>query len=379
MSNPTSPIDFSISLSSFLSQIVSDGTYGDIIDVLKADEVGAEATASQIPAAAGQLWSNLIDDMFKATWDRQFLARKVWGVADATTRDGLGSDDGLSVGDLAWVDSLLRLYRAVTVSPASSTWAPVSGQSGRSVIIDYDFTTFTAVDLKALGDGTKSITDGTNSLNVYLFNTAGASSFAVGANGIEVVPLLTADTLDGPGLVISFPSLLGEDWIGRSMTIEADVEVVLEQADARDVRLGIGTPQSSGAVDDSLFSGVSPQGASGGLSYSVAGRAGSFTATKAGPNNRVPFRRGLRLDVPTGAGGVSVWDADDFPLSASVWELVGRVGFPLASSDPRDIAVVPPNASFAEPTFGALYQIAATGAAVAGTNAIRIRRLRVTA
>lgn len=49
MSNPTSSIDFSISLSSFLAQLVSDGTYGDVIDVAKTDTTGAEATASQIP------------------------------------------------------------------------------------------------------------------------------------------------------------------------------------------------------------------------------------------------------------------------------------------------------------------------------------------
>ncbi|MCX4247452.1 hypothetical protein [Paraliomyxa miuraensis] len=359
--------------------MVSDGTYGDVIDVEKVDASGAEATASQIHQAAGQLWSNLIDDMFKATWDRQYLARKLWGVADATSRDALASGTGLSVGDLAWVDSLQRLYRAVTVSATSSTWLPVSGQSGRSVLFDHDFTTFASTNLKTSGDGEQSISDGPSTLDLYLFNTANASSFAVGANGIEIVPQLTANTLDGPGLVIPFPSLLGEDWLGRPMTIEADVEVVLEEADTRDARLGIGTPHSSGAVEGSLFSGVSPQGATGGLLYEVAGRSGSFTAAKAGPGDRIPLRRGLRLDVPTGAGGVTVWDAATFPALASSWELVGRVGFPIASSDPRDIAVAPSGAALGEPTFGAFCQISATGAAVVGTNAIRIRRLRVTA
>lgn len=267
----------------------------------------------------------------------------------------------------------------MTVAATSSTWLPVSGQSGRSVLFDYDFTTFTSVDLKAVGDGATSITDGTSSLGLSLFNTANASSFIVGANGIEISPLLTTDALDGPGLVFSFPDLLGEDWLGRPMTIEADIEVLLESSTSRDARLGIGTPHSSTAVDDSLFSGVSSQGASSGLLYEVAGRSGSSTGAKTGPSGRVPFRRGLRLDVPTGAGGVSVWDAATFPTSASGWELVGRVGFPIANSDPRDIAVVPSAATPGEATFGMLCQIAATGAAVVGTNAIRIRRLRVTA
>lgn len=69
MSNPINVFDFAgETLAQFLAKAVSDGTYGDVADTLKLDEPGLEATATQIPIAAGEIWSNMVDDFILASY-----------------------------------------------------------------------------------------------------------------------------------------------------------------------------------------------------------------------------------------------------------------------------------------------------------------------
>lgn len=62
MANPTSVIDFSIPLATWLSSAVSDGTWSNVAQDLKVDEPGQAAPATAISTAAGQLWANMVDD-----------------------------------------------------------------------------------------------------------------------------------------------------------------------------------------------------------------------------------------------------------------------------------------------------------------------------
>lgn len=69
MANTTSSISYlTEDLATFLAKSVSDGTYADIVQTLKTDQVGEEAAATQIAIAAGQLWSNVEDDFFLASY-----------------------------------------------------------------------------------------------------------------------------------------------------------------------------------------------------------------------------------------------------------------------------------------------------------------------
>lgn len=387
MSNPTSPIDFSMPLATFLSQIVSDGTYGDIIQVPKMDETGRTAAASRIRESAGQLWANLMDDMFKAMWDRQFLARKVWGVADAASREALGSGDGLSVGDLAF-DGIGSFHRAVSVTATSSTWALLDlagapgATSGRSVVLDYDLSEFGPFDLLPLGDGPRTITDGSRPLSVHLFNTESATAFSIGPSGLEIQPAQSGTAREGPGVLFTFPSLLGADWLGRPMIIEMALAIELEELSERSCAVGIGTPQlaTAGAgIDSSLLAGAFPSATASGLIYRIGGRTGADDIRQDGPSGRVPFRGALRLDVAAGGGAVTLWDAVALPDAAAQWELLGTLPFPMAGSSPRGFALVPSEASVNEGALGVVAQISATTTGVRRTNALRIRRLRVTA
>lgn len=63
MSDPSN-LDLTIPLADFLADFVSDGTWANVLTDLKADALGEEAAASDIAAAAGQLWSNQMDNMF---------------------------------------------------------------------------------------------------------------------------------------------------------------------------------------------------------------------------------------------------------------------------------------------------------------------------
>lgn len=69
MSNPTNVFDFAgETLAQFLAKPVSDGNYGDVSDTLKVDQPGQEAAATEISVAAGELWSNMVDDFILSSY-----------------------------------------------------------------------------------------------------------------------------------------------------------------------------------------------------------------------------------------------------------------------------------------------------------------------
>ena len=126
MSNGAStPIDFSQTLAAFLASAVSDGTWDDVIEALKVDQSAAQAT--DITENAGQLWANVVDDMFKATWDKFFSSRKLWAFADATARDNSGSSVGVQVNDICNLNGTDELFYCATVAAGSSTWIAFAG------------------------------------------------------------------------------------------------------------------------------------------------------------------------------------------------------------------------------------------------------------
>ena len=84
MGNASNTFDFDDSLAVLLASSVSNGTYDDILTTLKFDEVGNEAEATDIDAASGQLWSNVMDDFVLATYQTFYRATKLWRRADAT-------------------------------------------------------------------------------------------------------------------------------------------------------------------------------------------------------------------------------------------------------------------------------------------------------
>ena len=133
MANSPSVIDFNIRLADFLATVVGDGTWEDIFNALKIDKTGFEADATDIDAAAGQLWGNAMDDFFQAVYQRMYKGAKFWTFADATARDALGSDDGLGVNDVGFQEDTKELYYVVSVDgPASSTWALLPGVSANT-------------------------------------------------------------------------------------------------------------------------------------------------------------------------------------------------------------------------------------------------------
>ena len=126
MGNTVNAFDFDNSLALFLVGAVGGGTYSDILETLKFDEVGNEATAAQIAAAGGQLWSNLEDDYLLATYGSFYRATKTWRRDDAPARDALGSDDLLVENDIGYTEDENRIFYVVSVDgAAASTWAPI--------------------------------------------------------------------------------------------------------------------------------------------------------------------------------------------------------------------------------------------------------------
>ena len=69
MSNPINPFDFAAeTLAQFLAKTISDGTFADVAEALKVDQPGQEADATDITVAAGELWSNMVDDFILSAY-----------------------------------------------------------------------------------------------------------------------------------------------------------------------------------------------------------------------------------------------------------------------------------------------------------------------
>jgi len=69
MADLINPFDFATeTLATFLAKIVDDGTYADVVEALKIDQVGEEAKATEIRIAAGQIYGNTIDDFVLAAY-----------------------------------------------------------------------------------------------------------------------------------------------------------------------------------------------------------------------------------------------------------------------------------------------------------------------
>jgi len=172
-------VTFTISLADFLATAKDDGTWADIFQTAKTDDVATPA--SQIKDYAGQLWGNGIDDLFLASYQQLYKGAKLWSVADAAARDALGSDDALGVNDLLFKEDDQTLWYCVSVDGASaSTWASISsagdvtGPAGATdhAVARYD------------GAGGKTIQD-----SVVIISDAGAMS------GITNITL--SGTVDG--------------------------------------------------------------------------------------------------------------------------------------------------------------------------------------
>ena len=69
MADPINPFDFvNETLATFLAKTVGNGTYSDVVEALKIDQVGEEAKATGIRVAAGQIYGNTIDDFVLAAY-----------------------------------------------------------------------------------------------------------------------------------------------------------------------------------------------------------------------------------------------------------------------------------------------------------------------
>lgn len=149
MGNTPNSADFTKTITQFLADSVDNGTYNDIIgSVLKFDATDEDANATDIDAAAGQLWSNLLDDYIRATWNFFHESIKMWTAADGTARDAFGSDNALAVDDVCWVKDVKQFWYVVSVDgAAASTWAAVTGGGLLSLSAEYRFsTTITMAD-----------------------------------------------------------------------------------------------------------------------------------------------------------------------------------------------------------------------------------------
>jgi hypothetical protein len=119
VANSPSNIDFSVPLSTFLATAVSDGTWSDVISTTKVDEASNPAPASQIRLYAGQLWSNLMDDLFLALYSLNEGAK----VYSQTTPDATPVD----VGTLATLPADGDTF-AIRVQVSARTDAAAGGE-----------------------------------------------------------------------------------------------------------------------------------------------------------------------------------------------------------------------------------------------------------
>jgi hypothetical protein len=177
MANPVNPIDYATEdLATFLAKTVDNGTYNDVLTTLKVDEAGNATAATQIPEAIGQLWGNVVDDFFQASYPyvREVATGTLTGpftfdgtvTLDSaspilTVGDGAGSPDviidkdGAGEGDLIFQTAGVQSWRVVNDASENLVFKRGAG----------DFTTFTFS--QSSGKGTFS----------GAFQVGGASTF----------------------------------------------------------------------------------------------------------------------------------------------------------------------------------------------------------
>lgn len=178
MANVINIFDFQTkTLDQLLATAVSDGTYGDVFTTLKADSIPV-TFATGIESYAGELWSNATDDYIHASYQFFYKAPKWWRAADAAERDAYGSDKGLAVNDLAFIEDVPGFSVGVSVDGATaSTWADVGGGGASGPTFD----------------NRQSIASGDRVPAAAAAISTG--SIAMGADGLFTVP---ADAPSGP-------------------------------------------------------------------------------------------------------------------------------------------------------------------------------------
>ncbi len=183
MANPINPFDFATeTLATFLAKTVGDGTYADVVEALKIDQVGEEAKATEIRIAAGQIYGNTIDDFVLAAYPLLRIVATGGGgggedlAATLVLGDTTGPRDiNVSTGQaIAGVDELtLRGFDAA------------NGVAGATVLRGGDATLGTAGPLSirsgASGDGNSAGLTISVPNCTFLNTTAGALGFLGGA------------------------------------------------------------------------------------------------------------------------------------------------------------------------------------------------------
>ena len=129
MSNPTSLIDFSIPLATFLATAKGDATWAQILSDVKTDRVGYEVPASGCSVAHGQLIANAFDDFLKLVYAqspgrKDYSLSTIGAVTDEQVLATLGVD-----GEL-WRISGIVTGRTATAGEVAS--AQIGGHFYRS-------------------------------------------------------------------------------------------------------------------------------------------------------------------------------------------------------------------------------------------------------
>lgn len=112
MANATSRIDLRTPFATFLAVSEGDGTIADVLQTLKVDRTGYEVNASGISVAAGQRWSNLVDDFCIAFYQLN-PGRKDY---QTTTSGAVNSDVSMFTadtnGDVWRIKAIVTAYTA---------------------------------------------------------------------------------------------------------------------------------------------------------------------------------------------------------------------------------------------------------------------------
>lgn len=194
MANASNIFDLEQTLAAFLATAVPGGggpTWEDVFNALKADQDGA-VPGDEIDEKVGALWGNGFDDFLQIIYPFFYKATKLWRRANLAALQAIGSNDSLSVSDLAWSEGDSTIYKVDSVDGASSsTWSQVvvagasSSSSWGQAIYDVDYTTLSNLTLT---DGTGvDIGDGSGTVwNIQNQSTATTRFEVLNGTGIEI-------------------------------------------------------------------------------------------------------------------------------------------------------------------------------------------------
>lgn len=264
MGNPANVFDIaSESLATFLAKAVGGGTWSDVIETTKDDDLNPSTAAAAIEARAGVLWANMVDDFIQAAYP---ILRSVPTMPGSSTDNAIARFDGTSGATIQ--------NSAVTIDDSGNVATSAMVSAGSVTI-----TEAATVPGGAPSAGTARLWVKDDSPNTLYFTDDAGTDWLVGGAGADDLAgtLGVGNTTGGTNIeVTNGDAIVGED--GGSIAFAAATGIIqLSSCEGTDLTLStsLTSPVATGGdfgTGTGAGTGATVRGGDGGTTGGAGGQ-----------------------------------------------------------------------------------------------------------